>query len=153
MSWLPGAFRPTLATIVVLMLAVPDAPALTIAPDDVRGPYEGQSGPALAEIVVMGQVAGEPRGSFLRGDADCDGRINLSDAIVALSHLFGDESSLCCKAAADADGSAGVNLTDGVYLLEFLFRAGSGPPSPSPLCGPGTDGGLECDQEVCPPSE
>ncbi len=43
-SWLPGAFRPTLATIVVLMLAVPDAPALTIVPDDIVEIPSGVSG-------------------------------------------------------------------------------------------------------------
>ncbi len=124
-----------------------DTLRLTIAPDGVHGLYEGQSGPALAEIVVTGQLAGEPRGSFVRGDADCDGTVNLSDAMLALLHLFQGGSNLCCAAAADADGNTGVNLTDGVFLLGFLFSAGSAPPSPFPLCAPGTQDGLECDQE------
>ena len=62
-------------------------------------------------------------------------------------------SPLCCAAAADADGNAGVNLTDGVYLLGFLFSGGSAPPAPFPLCAPGTQDALECDQEVCPTVE
>jgi len=84
---------------------------------------------------------------FLRGDANRDGKVNMSDPIAVLDRLFKGGGELACEDAADADDSGKVNLTDAVIVLDFLFKSG---PSPAPPTGsPGQDptpDGLGCSQ-------
>jgi len=45
-----------------------------------------------------------------------------------------------------------VNVSDAVYLLEYLFLAGATPPAPFPECAseePPSE--LDCEVESCPP--
>lgn len=90
---------------------------------------------------------------FLRGDANDDGAINLTDAVFLLEHLFVQGPIPLCPDAADVNDSDSLNLPDVVYLLTFLFGSGPPPVSPTPgLCAtwvPGTLG--PCAQVVsCP---
>lgn len=73
---------------------------------------------------------------FIRGDADSNGRLELTDAVHTLNSLFlGGPQSLCAD-AADADDNGAVSLTDAVFLLEYLFLDGHSPPPPGPdACG------------------
>jgi hypothetical protein len=52
-----------------------------------------------------------------------------------------------CMDAADADDSGALDLTDAIYVLQFLFMGGTKPPAPGPdACGPdpaGTSLGCE----------
>jgi hypothetical protein len=86
---------------------------------------------------ALNSVGVEPPESGLQlpGDVNQDGRINLTDSLVLVSHLAGGSALLLpCGGAgldeggnlalADADGNAAVNLTDVVYLLEHLFLGG-----------------------------
>jgi hypothetical protein len=86
-----------------------------------------------------------PPAQFIRGDANRDSVVSLSDAVRILLHLFGG-LPVSCPAAADADGNDAVNLTDPVYVLEFIFRGGPPPPAPFPSAGPSPAGmTLGCD--------
>jgi len=80
-------------------------------------------------------------GSFVRGDANADGAINMTDAISILSFLFLGGAEPACLDAADTDNNEVVQLTDGIYMLNFLFSGGTPPPPPYPGCGedPTTD--------------
>lgn len=60
---------------------------------------------------------------FLRGDSDRDGRLDVSDPIATLQHLF-QGRELACLDAADADDSGAVNLSDAIVTLSFLFLGG-----------------------------
>ena len=40
-----------------------------------------------------------------------------------------------CLDAADTNDDGGVNITDGIYVLNFLFLGGPAPPAPHPGCG------------------
>ena len=52
-----------------------------------------------------------------------------------------------CEDAADANDDGGVNATDAVFTLDYLFKAGPPPASPFPRAGSDrTDDGLGCDQ-------
>jgi hypothetical protein len=73
---------------------------------------------------------------FIRGDADIDGRVDLSDAIRILDQLFAGKAMVCGD-ASDADDDGLVALTDGIYLVQHLFTGGSPPPHPYPE--PGVD--------------
>lgn len=130
-----------------------DGVTITIQQRDVIGLYEGERGPALSEIEVNGMVASAstvPNATFRRGDANCDGSINVTDAIVVLSHLFSNRNDLCCTMAADTNGDNALNLTDPIYFLSYLFRAGGQIAPPGENCGTIPQGALSCDIQVCP---
>jgi hypothetical protein len=67
--------------------------------------------------------------------------------VFTLWFLFAGSASPPCWKSADADDSAGLSLTDAVYLLSFLFLNGAAPPAPFPGCGvdPTADG-LGCEE-------
>jgi hypothetical protein len=78
----------------------------------------------------------ELRGSkdFIRGDADGDGKVNVTDAVAVLSHLFRG-AQVSCEDAADADDGGSVNVTDVVRILSFLFERGTALSQPYPVGG------------------
>jgi hypothetical protein len=87
-------------------------------------------------------------GQFLRGDANRDRSVDISDAVCILRYLFtgGACGAPSCLAPLDVDASGELELTDAIRLLHFLFLAGRPPAAPFPA--PGTDptpGGLGCE--------
>jgi hypothetical protein len=82
----------------------------------------------------------------VRGDADGNGTLGITDPIAILLHVAGDEEPILeCLDAADADDSGAVNITDAAFILASLFQGGAEPPAPFPTCGPDpTDDGLGC---------
>ncbi len=82
---------------------------------------------------------------FVRGDANNDGAVDISDAVAVVGHLFLG-MDLGCQDAADADDDEQLVITDAVYLLDFLFRSGAPPAPPYPASGTDPDGDiLGCD--------
>ena len=83
---------------------------------------------------------------FHRGDSNRDERVDISDAVDVLGHLFLGTSSLPCEDAADANDDGEVNISDPVLVLNSLFL-GSGPlPEPSGEKGQDpTSDGLLCE--------
>jgi hypothetical protein len=77
---------------------------------------------------------GEPA-DFLRGDANGDGAVQISDAIFALHWLFLRGSRPGCRDAADANDDGAINISDAVWVLSALFSGGPPPPAPFPACG------------------
>jgi hypothetical protein len=69
---------------------------------------------------------------FVRGDADSNGRIELTDAVRILNFLFLGLGSLPCADAADADDNGRHELTDAVRVLNYLFLGTGRIPAPSP---------------------
>jgi len=88
-----------------------------------------------------------PAGSlFVRGDANSDGRLTVSDAVTMLRYLFGPgEAEPLCADAFDANDDGRLNIADPLALLGAVFT-GAGPlPAPSPGCGPDpTPDALSC---------
>ena len=64
---------------------------------------------------------------FVRGDANLDSRLDVSDAVLILTALFVDNSPLVCSDAADANDDGAVTITDAIRVLHFLF-SGNVPP-------------------------
>ncbi len=89
------------------------------------------------ERVMSGDEDMEPDASFLRGDCNSDGTVNLTDAVCILHRLFQGAPAPDCIAATNVNGDATVNLTDPVTLLNALFAGGPAPVEPFPDCGPG----------------
>jgi hypothetical protein len=88
------------------------------------------------ELRAIYRYGMESGGVFIRGDANADGRVNLSDAVKTLGVLFlGDPSGFPCGKAADTNDTGVLDITDAVFLLNYLFLGKVEPPSPFPACG------------------
>ncbi|MBN1442175.1 MAG: hypothetical protein JXA90_05665 [Planctomycetes bacterium] len=113
---------------------------------------------ALASGMLLLVLAAGPSAravSFIRGDVDQNGAIELTDPVRILMYLFLDGTSVPgCLDAADVDDSGTIDLSDAVYSLNFLFLGGPLPPLPHPECGVDpTDDALDCREfsgDVCP---
>ena len=76
-----------------------------------------------------------PDPSFIRGDADVNGRLGIADAAVIINHLFLGPL-MTCPARGEMHGGGPLDLSDAVYLLAYLFLAGPPPAEPFTACGP-----------------
>ncbi len=126
------------------------AVSLSITPEELS--VEAIS-PSLGQIDAFSIVkhGTQPRYRFVRGDADSDGTVNLTDAVRILGHLFLGRALECSSLAyvvADANASGQVGLDDAVHILNFLFLGGPPPASPFPECGADD----EADGESCRPN-
>jgi len=93
------------------------------------------SGALLYEVVVIAQGREESCRSsctvefasdeqlFVRGDANFDGAVNISDAVAVLDYLFSGIPSGCAD-ALDADDTGVLDLSDVVTILGHLFQGG-----------------------------
>jgi hypothetical protein len=96
-----------------------------------------------AQITVV--TSGSPSPPFIRGDARIDGRLNMSDAITVLLHLFRGQS-LPCRDAADVDDDGSIRIDDALAILGYLFLRGQAPQSPFPKPGRDpTEDDLDCE--------
>ena len=83
-------------------------------------------------------------GIFIRGDANADLALDISDAVAALGYLFLGAAAPC-RDALDSDDNGSIDISDPIFLLSFVFQGGPEPPPPFP--GPGTDPTL--DEQDC----
>jgi 3',5'-cyclic AMP phosphodiesterase CpdA len=74
----------------------------------------------------------EPAPVFHRGDADGNGKLELTDAVRVLGFLFLGTPMPDCLEAADSDDNGTLQLTDAVRVLSFLFTGGDPPAPPGP---------------------
>jgi hypothetical protein len=72
--------------------------------------------------------------TFLRGDANGDDVVDVSDPLFTLFYLFQGKSAGCLD-ALDANDDGDVGVTDVIYVLQFLFRDGPAPALPFPGAG------------------
>src|SRR3989338_1718899 len=66
----------------------------------------------------------------IRGDADGDSRLTLTDGIRILDFLFRGGPAPECTEAADFNEDGSVNIADVIKLFSFLFQGGPGPINP-----------------------
>jgi hypothetical protein len=90
----------------------------------------GRAGTDMGAIPYAGTVA-----SFIRGDADANRLIELTDAIICLDYLFRSGSAPTCLDRLDSNDDGAVDITDPVFLLLYLFGGGGAPPPPFPSEG------------------
>lgn len=83
--------------------------------------------------------------SFVRGDANADGQVDVSDVTFILDYLFSGGAAPPCRDAADADDDGVLLISDPIFLLSALFLGGPGVPAPEGGCGvDSTEDGLGC---------
>ena len=73
--------------------------------------------------------------SFIRGDFDGGGGLEITDAIKLFSYQFLGGEKPGCLEAADSNADGKIDLADGVFTLSFLFLEAPPPPRPFPSCG------------------
>jgi hypothetical protein len=77
-----------------------------------------------------------PPVTFKRGDANDDGRVDLSDALAILGVLFlGEAGEFRCGGSADVNDSGKADVSDAVAVLGHLFLGSDPPRPPFPDCG------------------
>ena len=83
--------------------------------------------------------------TFVRGDTNSDGQVNITDGVNILAFLFVGTTTPACLDAANATDSGALNLTDAVSIFQWLFQSGNAPAPPSPSAGTyvGADCGLD----------
>ena len=81
-------------------------------------------------------LAAMPSPTFLRGDTDLSGTLNIADVIRLLEILFqGGALGMTCEDALDVNDSGIANIADAIYLLSYLFGGGPDPAAPFPTAG------------------
>lgn len=83
--------------------------------------------------------------TFLRGDANGNGEVDMSDGQYTLNWLFMGGPEPYCKDAADANDDGTINISDSQYIFNFLFLSGPEPKPPFDEFGVDpTDDELDC---------
>jgi hypothetical protein len=131
-------------------------------PADVNVTVDGKSRRWTTAVNAWVKKEGEvtPADQFVRGDVGvsktgeshpADEILNVTDPVRIIRKLFqGSDLEFDCQKAADADDNGAVEITDAVYLCNYLFVGGaSGPAPPAPFPSAGDDptsDGLTCVQ-------
>ncbi|MBI4585969.1 MAG: hypothetical protein HY717_18315 [Planctomycetes bacterium] len=88
---------------------------------------------------------------FIRGDSNCSGEADISDAVHLLTFTFLGGEAPCCPEAADVNDDGNIaDTTDAIVLLSHLFLGETPPPPPFPGCGEAA--GVQCPgHKICNP--
>jgi hypothetical protein len=85
--------------------------------------------------------------TFIRGDANTDNRVDISDAIYNLGYLFAGSSAPTCLDAADGNDDGEVDIGDVIMILFSQFARGAELPEPYQECGiDRTEDRLDCNR-------
>ena len=88
---------------------------------------------------------------FVRGDANTDGNVDMSDGVFTLAALFQSGPASTCRDAQDADDSGRVDIQDAIFTLNVTFYDIGTIPPPFPGCGVDASADLlDCVRTVCP---
>lgn len=74
-------------------------------------------------------------GRFLRGDANADGSVSMSDAIYTLMGLFVGGFWYRCEKSGDANDDGVLDVSDAIVTLYYLFLGTTTIPAPLGACG------------------
>jgi hypothetical protein len=115
-------------------VTLPDAPCAEGTLQLIQYMTENPDHPELyfscADVVL---IVEEP---FRRGDANDDGRVNISDPLTVFDRLFVSGGGFPCDDAADANDDGKVDIADGILTLNVLFSGEGSLSAPGPdSCG------------------
>jgi|APSaa5957512493_1039668.scaffolds.fasta_scaffold00377_4 VCBS repeat-containing protein len=105
---------------------------------------DGHGGTSTASIVISVTAPPSTALAVIRGDANIDGHLDVSDPVETVLYLF-DADPVACLLALDSNDDELVDLGDIIYSLNNLFSTGADPAAPFPFCGlDPTTGSLPC---------
>jgi hypothetical protein len=99
----------------------------------------GMFSAALTAVLTLGLAGPLAAVDFIRGDANDDGRVTVSDAWFLVKGLYQGGQGPSCLASADANRDGNLDTSDAVSLLSHLFLGGPAPAAPFPDPGPWTE--------------
>ncbi|MCC6963511.1 MAG: VCBS repeat-containing protein [candidate division Zixibacteria bacterium] len=67
---------------------------------------------------------------WIRGDADGDGSIAISDAVYLVNYIFAGGPVPAPITSGDPDCSGAISISDGIYLINYIFGGGPAPCEP-----------------------
>jgi len=70
--------------------------------------------------------------SYMCGDADNGGDVNIGDALYIIGYIFQGGAAPSPLEAGDADCGGDVNIGDALYIIAFIFQGGAPPCCPGP---------------------
>ncbi len=110
-------------------------------PRKARGYFKNIAGEVIDEFTLYSHL----EIPFIRGDANRDQGVDLSDALAILGDLFLGVS-LSCQDSADSNDDGKVDISDAIFALQYLFIDSEfEPPPPFPdEGGDPTDDRLGC---------
>ncbi len=76
-------------------------------------------------VKIIGEV-----GFFMRGDANYDKKLDISDPIFTLSYLFAEGEKHPCEDSGDANDDGALDITDPIFALEKMYLTGGHFPAP-----------------------
>jgi PKD repeat protein len=85
--------------------------------------------------IAISKLPFPPPRFFVRGDADGNGMLNLSDAVTTLNYLFMGGPVPDCHDAADTTDDGKIDISDAAFALNYLFLSGILPAPPFPFAG------------------
>ncbi len=89
--------------------------------------------------------------TFVRGDANVSGEVDIADAIGILRYLFRGETSVTCVKAADANDDGKINVSDPIAIVLRLVAGRAPLPEPTSCGADPTPDALLCDlPATCP---
>ena len=88
-----------------------------------------------AAALAFLEVGDDHDASFIRGDANDDRLVNITDSVFVLSYLFLGGTAPYCGDAADADDNGILNLSDPIVILNTLFLGAGSLVAPFPAAG------------------
>ena len=99
-----------------------------------KRPSDSESNlPSLALEIFESLSATSP--SFLRGDVNQDGQVNILDSNDLLRFFYDKEYEPPCLESADVNNDGLVQLADALQLISYVTHGLSPPASPFPICG------------------
>ena len=106
---------------------------------------DGQGGTDQATVTVAVQEVITLNASFIRGDANTDGNLDVADPVQTLVVLFQAAPALCI-ASHDSNDDESINIGDIIFSLNYIFSSGEQPAAPFITCGEDpTAGALNCE--------
>ena len=84
----------------------------------------------LVLVVSMLSARQARSAQFIRGDANLDGQVDISDPVALLGILFLGNPDPGCADSQDANDSGETDISDAVFTLAYLFSGGRLPPAP-----------------------
>jgi hypothetical protein len=107
---------------------------------------DGLGAPPIRNVFIIDNQSVEPvkqngrlnlltEASFVRGDANHDGKLDITDPIATADWLYRGAFPLPCEKTADTDDDGDTDLVDVIFLLRYLFEGGTDLPPPYPAAG------------------
>lgn len=91
--------------------------------DSVNPGFEGTLGCGMVDMVAALQTAS----SFMCGDANASGNVDIADAVHIINYIFKHGAASIPVSRSDANGDGNVNIGDAVYIVRFVFFSGPAP--------------------------